>query len=61
MTPNEPNHASDRLNGRSGDRFELTYAPTLADWRRRVLAEAERTVRAEAARLDPPPDEPPEP
>ena len=60
MTPSEPNHARDRLNGRSGDRFDLGYAPGPADWRRWLLAEAERVVGAEAARLEPPPDEPPE-
>lgn len=61
MTPSEPNHARDRLDGRSDDRFELGYAPGPEDWRRRILADAERVLRAEEERLDKPHDPEPDP
>lgn len=56
MTTNETNHASDRLNGRSGDHFELTYAPTAEDRRRWLLTDAARIMAAEDARVDAPPE-----
>lgn len=46
----QPNHARDRIYG-SGAPMELTYKPDAADFRRWLLTDAERTVRAEEERL----------
>ncbi|MFE4078268.1 hypothetical protein [Paenarthrobacter sp. YIM B13468] len=46
----QPNHARDRIYG-SAEPMELTYKPDVADFRRWLLTDAERTVRAEEERL----------
>jgi hypothetical protein len=50
MTTKDTNHASDRIYG-TGPPMELTYKPDAADYRRWLLTDAERTVRAEEERL----------
>ncbi|MDD7834997.1 hypothetical protein [Paenarthrobacter sp. AB444] len=50
MTIRDANHASDRIYG-TGPPMELTYKPDAADYRRWLLTDAERTVRAEEERL----------
>lgn len=56
MTPSEPNHARDRLSGRSGQPFTLgAPAPGPEDWKRWLLADAARIVAAEEARVNDPP------
>lgn len=52
----EPNHARDRMYG-GGQPFELSYQPGEEDFRRWLLADAERTVRAEEERLNDPTDD----
>lgn len=47
----EPNHARDRMFGGNAP-MELSYSPTADDFRRWILADTERVVRAEAERLD---------
>ncbi|MDR6436058.1 DNA invertase Pin-like site-specific DNA recombinase [Paenarthrobacter nicotinovorans] len=49
-TENQPNHARERICG-TGPPMELTYKPDATDFRRWLLTDAERTVRAEEERL----------
>lgn len=57
MTPSEPNYARDRIYG-GGQPFELGYRPDADDYRRWLLTDAERTVKAEQQRVnDPSPDD----
>jgi hypothetical protein len=57
-TPSEPNHARDRLSGKSAQPFEQTYTPDADDFRRWLLTDAERIVAAEEQRVNDPPPEP---
>ena len=50
MTTKDTNHSSDRIYG-AGSPMELTYKPDAADFRRWLLIDAERTVRAQEERL----------
>lgn len=50
----ETNHARDRMYG-GGEPFELSYQPGADDFRRWLLADAERVVRAEEQRVNEPP------
>ena len=52
----EPNHARDRIYG-GGQPFELDYQPDDEDWKRWLLIEVERTVRAVKEPLHDPPDD----
>jgi len=54
MTPSDRNHAHDRIHG-GGEPMKLAYAPGPADWRRWLLVDAERVVRAEEDRVNDPP------
>ncbi len=46
----EPNYARERIYGTASP-MKLTYAPSTADFRRWLLTDAERSVRAEEERL----------
>jgi hypothetical protein len=50
----KPNDARERLYG-GGQPFELTYQPGPKDWKRWLVADAERIVRAEEERVNDPP------
>ncbi|WP_157360977.1 hypothetical protein [Arthrobacter sp. EPSL27] len=50
MTPNERNHARDRIYG--DQPFDQTYTPGADDFRRWLLTDAERIVKAEAERVN---------
>lgn len=57
MSPNdgnEINHARDRIYG-GGQPFELGYQPDEDDFRRWLLTDAERVVKAEEGRVNDPP------
>jgi hypothetical protein len=54
--PRPSNHAQSRIYG-GGQPFEQSYTPGADDWRRWVLVDAERAVRAEEERLDRHPDD----
>lgn len=53
MTPEKPNHARDRIHG-GGQPFKLGYRPGAEDFRRWLLTDAERIVKAEEERLNEP-------